>query len=203
MHNKPPEQSCLPLLRGVIGSDGVQRRIQFIALFLIVPTVAFAARGHHQRTPAPTPTPPPTGEITFEAWTTAYTYWDNTPPGSAEISNPVLHSNAGGTGTYADPITIAVGDSGSKLDYPAGTRFYLPHLEKFFIVEDTCANCHAGHSGYPHLDMWIGGQSVSASKADQCAYAITDIHTIIENPSPNHVVYPGAVIDSGCKQFGA
>lgn len=48
---------------------------------------------------------------TLRAYTTAYDYWDNTPAGSTEISHPVLHKRAGGTGTYADPVTLAVGHS--------------------------------------------------------------------------------------------
>ena len=43
------------------------------------------------------------------AFITGYTWWDNSPPGSAQIARPVLHQRAGGNGTYSDPITVAVG----------------------------------------------------------------------------------------------
>ena len=52
----------------------------------------------------------PAGETRLVAYTTGYDYPDNTPAGNA-ISNPIIHSGAGGTGTYADPITAAVGHS--------------------------------------------------------------------------------------------
>src|SRR5262245_24304576 len=38
---------------------------------------------------------------------TGYSYFDNTPAGSSLISHPVLHRYAGGSGSYADPITLA------------------------------------------------------------------------------------------------
>src|SRR5262249_39093747 len=58
--------------------------------------------------PTPTTTPPisNSNETAFTAYITGYGWPDNTPP-SANISNPVVHQSAGGTGTYADPITIA------------------------------------------------------------------------------------------------
>ena len=173
--------------------------------------------------PPPVPTPPPSSqEIRIQAYTTAYTYWDNTPPGSATISNPILHSLAGGTGTYADPITLAVGHSiingKDILDYPAGTRFYIPNVRRYFIVEDTCGDGAAPqngpcHKGFPAgtsawVDMWIDGASGSASTADACASDLTDsngiAHLIIENPASNYAVVPGPIIQSGIctKQYG-
>ena len=75
---------------------------------------------------------------------TGYDYWDNTPPGSPVISNPVIHQVAGGTGTWQDPTTVAVGHSiingQDILDWAAGTRFYIPNLRRYFIVEDTCGD---------------------------------------------------------------
>jgi hypothetical protein len=61
------------------------------------------------QTPPP-PTPAPSNRTTFSAYITGYGWPDNTPA-SADISNPVIHQSAGGSGTYADPITIAVGHS--------------------------------------------------------------------------------------------
>ena len=73
---------------------------------------------------------------------TGYSYWDNTPPGSAIIGRPVIHEFAGGSGTWADPITLAVGWRiyfGRHFeDYEPGTRFYIPRLRKYAIVEDLC-----------------------------------------------------------------
>ncbi|HVO03226.1 MAG TPA: hypothetical protein VMT54_13560, partial [Candidatus Cybelea sp.] len=61
---------------------------------------------------------------TFLAYITGYTYWTNAPASSTAIAMPVIHRSAGGQGTYADPITLAVGRSktGGKIkpDVPAG-----------------------------------------------------------------------------------
>ena len=142
-------------------------------------------------------------------YTTAYTWYDNTPAGSATISHPVLHKTAGGTGTYSDPITIAVGHSLATgkdvLDFPAGTRIYLPDVRRYFIVEDTCGDgkkpqagpCHQGvnadgTNSTIWIDMWIGGQGMNAAEADKCASKVTDVHTAVFNPASNYAVAPGA-----------
>lgn len=158
---------------------------------------------------------------TLKAYTTAYSAFDNTPPGSAEISNPVLHKTAGGTGTYADPITLAVGHSitGRKdtLDFPAGTRFYLPDLRRYAIVEDTCGDgpkpqnepCHrlnmpgnrAPAGATVWVDVWVGGAGSTASQADACMSKVTDgdgaVHSIIEHPRTDYVVVSGPVLNHG------
>ncbi|MCU1515828.1 MAG: hypothetical protein JWQ75_549 [Pseudarthrobacter sp.] len=154
-------------------------------------------------------------QIIHTAYTTAYTWHDNTPAGSAEISHPVLHQTAGGTGTYEDPITIAVGHSLATgkdvLDFPAGTRIYLPDVRRYFIVEDTCGDgndpengpCHQGtnvdgSNSTIWIDMWIGGQSMSASGSSQCAGKVTAVNTAVFNPASNYAVAPGAgVIHDG------
>lgn len=88
------------------------------------------------------------------SYTTAYDYWDNTPPGSAAISDPVLHHTAGGSGTYANPVTVAVGHSLATghdvLDYRKGTRFYVPNVRRYFIVEDTCGDGPKPQNGPCH-----------------------------------------------------
>jgi hypothetical protein len=167
--------------------------------------------------PAPAPVlPQSTNErIVNTAYTTAYTWHDNTPAGSVAISHPVLHKTAGGTGTFDDPITIAVGHSLATgqdvLDFPAGTKIYLPDVRRYFIVEDTCGDgndpqggpCHQGVNANGTnstiwIDMWIGGQSMSASGADECASRVTNVNTAVFNPASNYVVAPGAgVIHDG------
>ncbi len=113
-------------------------------------------------------------ETSLVAYVTGYSYWDNTPAGSTDISHGVIHSKAGGTGTYSDPITLAVGHSivGGKdiLDYPAGTKFYISYLKKYAIVEDTCGDgnspqngpCHTGYQGHPWVDLYVDGQNTSS-----------------------------------------
>ncbi|WP_346960306.1 hypothetical protein [uncultured Arthrobacter sp.] len=167
--------------------------------------------------PAPAPVVPASSSerIVHTAYTTAYTWYDNTPAGSTTISHPVLHKTAGGTGTYKDPITIAVGHSLATgkdvLDFPAGTRIYLPDVRRYFIVEDSCGDgddpqggpCHQGTNvngtnSTVWIDMWIGGQSTTADGADNCASKVTSMRTAVFNPASNYVVAPGAgVIHDG------
>lgn len=152
-------------------------------------------------------------EQRMTAYLTGYSYWDNTPPGSAAISKPVIHNRAGGTGTYANPITIAVGHTiigrRQTLDYAPGTRFYIERLRKYAIVEDVCGDgntpqagpCHTGYQGHPWLDLYIGGARADSSVTNACARNITALQTIIINPGRDYPVHAGEVTDSGCQVF--
>lgn len=154
------------------------------------------------------------------AYTTAYSYWDNTPPGSASISHPVLHSKAGGVGTFADPVTLAVGHSivsgKDVLDYPKGTKFYFPDLRKYAIVEDSCGDGGTPQNGPCHsltqapkdaqvwLDVWADGKAGTSTQADKCMSKITDgngaLHTVVKDPGNNYVVEPKSIIEgSTCR----
>lgn len=153
------------------------------------------------------------GETAFQIYLTGYSYWDNTPPGSAEISKPVIHRKAGGKGTYNDPITLAVGHTiigrRQTLDYPAGTRFYLQSLQKYAIVEDVCGDgnrpqdgpCHTGRNGLPWMDIYVDGSRSPSSTATECARRITSVQTIIMNPARNYPVVSGPLTESGCQLF--
>jgi hypothetical protein len=147
-----------------------------------------------------------TGTVMSNAFVTGYGWPDNDPPGTA-ISSPSIHTGAGGTGTYADPITIAVGFVGSTKDYATGTRFYIPNVRRYFIVEDSCAACHNTPSGSSTwVDMWVGGNGSDNSGVLACENALTGNHTIIRNPDANRVVVPGALFNGTTKtctaQFG-
>jgi len=156
---------------------------------------------------------PRNGETSFNIYLTGYSYWDNTPPGSAEISKPVIHRKAGGKGTYSDPITIAVGHTiiGSRqtLDYKAGTRLYLPSLRKYVIVEDVCGDgrrpqdgpCHTGRNGLPWLDIYVDGSRSRSGDATQCARRITSVRRIIMNPGRDYPVVSGALTETGCQIY--
>ena len=153
---------------------------------------------------------------TITAYVTGYSYWDNTPPGSAAISHPVIHSRAGGTGTYDDPVTVAVGHSieGGKqtLDWPRGTRFYIPNLQRYFIVEDTCGDGNTPqngpcHTGYPSgtstwLDVYVDGANASSSQSDACMSRITGRSTVVVNPDQGYKVSAGPISDGTCAVFG-
>jgi hypothetical protein len=168
-----------------------------VGLFCLGQPMSALAGGAHART--------------LTAYVTGYSYWDNTPPGSAEISKPVVHARAGGRGTYSDPITLAVGHAivGGRetLDVPAGTRFYLSGLKKYAIVEDTCGDgptpqnepCHTGHAGHAWFDLYVDGSRSTSAEAHACANRITALRTVIMNPPPNLPVVPGGLTESGCK----
>ncbi|MFJ1584087.1 discoidin domain-containing protein [Streptomyces sp. NPDC088197] len=111
-----------------------------------------------------------------QAFLTFYGWYDNTPPGG-DISYPGLHDTAGGTGTYADPITFA----SSTKEIPAGTRIWVPRVGKYFVMEDSCEECGADWSGHGpnggpnlyHFDLWLGGQGGNAFDAIDCEDALT------------------------------
>lgn len=146
------------------------------------------------------PTTPNSNESKFKSYVTFYSFWDNTPPGTADISHPVIHSKAGGTGTFNDPITLAVGHSivngKDILDTPAGTKFYF--YSRYWIVEDTCGDGNTPqngpcHKGYPSdAKMWIDGyadgKNTTKSKANQCMENLTGVVEVIQNPTNNYAV---------------
>ena len=196
------------------------------------PTVDPTASSSPTTSPTPTPspststiTPSPSTTTssaltTIKAYITGYSWFDNTPAGSAAISNPVLHQTAGGTGTYADPITVAVGHSIimglDLLDWAQGTRFYIPNLRRYFIVEDTCGDGRTPQNGPCHnlaqadpgaqtwLDVWVGGKGGTSGGADRCMDKITAVHTVIVDPADGYPVVTGDIYrSSGCTtQYG-
>jgi hypothetical protein len=139
----------------------------------------------------------PTGPAKqMKIWLTGYSFQDNTPAGSATVSHPILHKDAGGTGTYADPITVAVPGQGSGI-FKAGSRFYLPTVKRYVIVEDTGASAPpSGQDG--HLDMWIGGQGGTKSATDACMDKITGTNVpAVFNPTTTMPVTKGPVFGNG------
>lgn len=148
----------------------------------------------------PPPAPPGTSGTVIKAYITAYGWPDNDPAGTA-IANPVIHKGAGGVGTFADPITIAV----YKGVYAPGTKLYVPNVRRYFIVEDTCSSCSRVPSGVTvWVDMWAGGNGTDDSGVLACENAVTGNFTIIKNPDANRAVVPGALWNgSRCTaQFG-
>jgi hypothetical protein len=135
------------------------------------------------------------------AYLTGYSSYDNDPPG-ADICCGVIHTQAGGTGTYADPITLAVGVVNTTLDVPAGTRFYIPALRKYFMVEDSCAACHDPNHTRPAgtniwVDAWVDGRTSTQAQAITCMNSITGVHDIYQNPVSNLAVVPGVISANG------
>jgi hypothetical protein len=114
---------------------------------------------------------------TARFYVTLYGFVDNTPP-SADISNPVIHSQAGGTGTYTDPVTFATDTREEK----PGTIVYYAYLQKYFIMEDTCSECSTDWTGNNgdnpvpprnghrwRIDLWAGGDKRSLHDPDMTA----------------------------------
>lgn len=152
----------------------------------------------------PTTTTTSTGSTgtAISAYITAYGWPDNDPPGTA-IANPVIHNGAGGVGTFADPITLAV----TSRVYAAGTKFYIPNVRRYFIVEDTCASCGNVPSGASvWVDMWAGGNGRDDSGVLACENAVTGNFTIIRDPDANRPVVAGSLYNSAnntcTAQFG-
>jgi hypothetical protein len=113
------------------------------------------ATGAAAATPRPT-TPPTRRGTTQKVWQTFYAAADNDPAGSRNIAYPApqgKHARAGGTGTFADPITLAA----DKRWLPVGTRVYAPRWHKYFIMEDQCVECEAdwGADHFHHVDLYM------------------------------------------------
>ena len=158
--------------------------------------------------------PAPNGQPqTLQAYVTGYSYWDNTPPATVQISHPVKHQHAGGLGTFSNPVTLAVGHriiaGEDVLDIPAGTLFYLPRLRKYAIVEDTCGDgpspqdgpCHTGYQGNIWLDIYVDGVSTDKAVSEACMSKITGLQPVVMDPGPHMSVVIGPVTEGGCFIF--
>lgn len=120
-------------------------------------------------TTKPAPPSPPPGKV-WQTFVTFYSAGDNDPPGSRTIANPnKRHSQAGGAGTFADPITMA----GDPRAVPTGTIVYYPALKKYFVMEDICAACvnDWGSTKRPHIDFWAG--TAISDGITTCMHALT------------------------------
>lgn len=100
-------------------------------------------------------------------WLSSYDTWNNSPPGcgieyARSYGYPAIHNCAGGTGTYANPVTFAAQDSG-VFNLAPGTRIYIPYFAKYFILEDLCSSCY---TALAQADIWVGGVPAS-QEADQ------------------------------------
>ncbi|HEY4457757.1 MAG TPA: hypothetical protein VGN81_25810 [Pseudonocardiaceae bacterium] len=113
---------------------------------------------------------------------TFYGYTDNNPPGRA-ITHGCLHDQAGGTGTYADPVTYAQGDDNG----PWCQRIYVPFLKKYFIHEDSECGDECTPSSKQHVDLWMGGDANSTHDPEKtalldCEDQWTTHDTVVLNP---------------------
>lgn len=127
---------------------------------------------------------------------TYYGFDDNDPPGRA-IAYPkteypeTIHSQASGSGTYEDPITVA-----TSIDYlKYGTKIYIPYIKRYGVVEDFCATCNKNYkNGLKHIDIWAGGNGTRKTELTACEEEFTrESAEIIINPPNNLVVTRGPI----------
>ena len=131
---------------------------------------------------APAPTAPaPTGTLK-SLYVTFYGWPDNSPPG-AGIAYPGLHSQAGGTGSYADPITFAT----DAREFAPGTILYVPFIEKYVIMEDGCAECSTDWArGKWHIDIWMNSNGSYDSQVLACENDWTQSTAQVEIDPPSN-----------------
>lgn len=132
--------------------------------------------------PSTVAAPPAHSGLTLFVPVTFYGAADNDPPGSTTIEFPQVHQAAGGTGTYADPITFATAYDDT---YPPGTRIYVPRLEKYFVMEDSCA-CDQPED---HVDLWAGGTGADPGVLDcENQLTISGNEEVVKDPDPRRPV---------------
>jgi hypothetical protein len=163
-------------------------RILFAALAVAAAVVAsFATMADHAA--------PASASTSRTYYVTLYGWPDNSPPGGA-IAYPTLHSTAGGTGTFANPITFAT----DRSELAPGTKVYYPFLKRYFIMEDDCAQCDqdwtGGGSHKFHIDLWVGGQGGNTNKVLACEDALTRSGTVIVDPPSTEPVTSGSLFNS-------
>jgi hypothetical protein len=120
---------------------------------------------------------------------TFYGYPDNDPPGPATAYDCGGRNYvAGGTGTYADPLTFA-----SALgEFDKCEIIYDPYLKKYLRFEDYCQKCTTDWKASPkiyHIDVWTGSSTKNGGQAQiQCENDLTPAEksqTIIRQPAKN------------------
>jgi hypothetical protein len=137
---------------------------------------------------------------TYAMYVTFYGWDDNSPPGGAiafakSDGYPTVHDVAGGTGSYADPLTFAT----DRLELAVGTIVYLPFLRKYAMMEDDCAECDTDWaSGMKrHVDVWMNSNGAEkASALYACEDRWTQDATSVEvAPPSDRPVDPSPLFD--------
>jgi hypothetical protein len=113
---------------------------------------------------------------------TFYGYPDNSPPGpQVALSCGGRNGVAGGTGTYADPLTMAAQEG----RFTACEVVYSPYLQKYLRLEDTCAACTGDW-----VDVWTGSTTENGGSAlSSCQDSLTGndapSRTLLMSPPDN------------------
>ena len=117
---------------------------------------------------------------------TFYAAHDNDPPGTTAVAHPDIQAEAGGTGTYDDPLTLAARSDVSKIFTP-GTKVYVPFLEKYFVRSDDCGVSSFAPDGCEtQIDLYMGNPSGKKAVLD-CEDMLTpdSKQTVIVDPPGN------------------
>jgi hypothetical protein len=133
---------------------------------------------------------------TQAVYMTMFGWPDNSPPGP-DIAYPgpaPRHAQAGGVGTYDDPVTFA----SSPKEFRVGSRVYVPWLKKYFVMEDSCASCVSDwrRSHRWHVDMWVGGEGGDVASVLACEDRLTANVTLVSNPARGLSVDSTPLFDS-------
>ncbi|KAI1398428.1 hypothetical protein F4819DRAFT_502370 [Hypoxylon fuscum] len=141
--------------------------------------------------------------ITSNVKVTFYGSPDNDPPGSILVAHNCggRNYNAGGTGTYGDPVTFA----SSTAEYSVCEVIYLPYLKKYLRMEDDCAACiDDWNSGTKHIDIFTGDASDGGQAQVECENALTpDANQgVIRSPATNLAVDTTPLWKSGTCNTG-
>ncbi len=149
-------------------------------------------------TPAPSPvatTPPPLApagdldaQLSFYGWgddsnSTHIAYPRSASPGAR-------HEQAGGTGTWRDPITFAA----DATEFPVGTLIWVPSVRKYFVMEDDCQACGNAwrNDGHRKVELWTGTANAGNVAAEEdCETLLTPQDgsgRIVVAPPPNEPV---------------
>ena len=146
--------------------------------------------------PAAAPTTPTPQTIRQQVEVTFYAAADNDPAGSAEIAYPnSRHTSAGGTGTYADPLSLAT----DPREIRPGVIVYYPTIQKYFVMEDDCAECIDDWSTNrtPHVDLWTSNSADPVVQNCEAALTPDGRDTIIVNPPADLPVDPKPLYAGG------
>lgn len=143
--------------------------------------------------PLPSPSDPAPVLDTISARYTGYGYQDNDCDGPGDCT-AYGDGHAGGTGTYTDPVTVAVGRD--QLDqWPAGTVLYLVDLHRYGVVEDRCGACEGAW-----VDVWVDGRG-TPDDGVACMRSFTGQGQIVIDPPADLPTNPGTISTAeGCNR---
>ena len=136
------------------------------------------------------------GQYTISAHITFYGYPDNDPP-SNQIAYSCGRDGAGGSGTWDDPVTVAI----APKDIAPCTKLYIPYLQKYGVAADECAQCISDfNNGIHHVDIWTGGNWDGGQNQINCEDKLTpdpQQHVIV-NPPNGWNVDSSALFNGNC-----